>query len=214
MSEDIKAMFENIQKETDVTKKAELQTALDNKLKELNEDSIKFKEIEQKGIFKELKEAKEKLKALEDAENLTKEEKLKAEGKLNEIIESKTAKLTTLEQQLETEKAEKEKYKAGAEAFEKYKEDRKKILMEVLKNDDLKELAKELPTLESLEKFVKLHSAGVIIPGTDGNGQPHTPGSVVLTEDEKTEAETMNVTPEAYKEIMAYRKKKQEENKK
>jgi hypothetical protein len=150
-----------------------------------------------------LNETKNKLQGYEQQKTALDEAERIKKGELEKVLTEKTNELESVKSKLATAEAK-------ANEWTTYQDNRKNELLGSLKNDDLKELAKVLPDLQSLEKFVKLHSAGVVIPGTDGNGQPGGVANVALTDDQKIEAGKLGLKEEDYKEVMEYRNKAKE----
>ena len=144
---DLKELAEAIKAETDPEKEKKLLEQFTSNLKTLEEKADKFKEVEEKGIFKELKETREKLLAMEKTKKELEEAEAKEQGKYKELVEAKDKEIDELKVKYELEKAE-------ADESRIYKQTKRKDLLAKLTSDEDKDIANEIKSLAQLEKFV------------------------------------------------------------
>lgn len=197
MSEDIKVMFENIAKETDTAKRETMLSEYQTKLNELSEGATKFKEIESKGIFKELKETKDKLDLIEKERKEKEDAEAKEKGQFKELAETRA-------KELEEFKTKFSNVEAKAKEWEIYETTKRKTILDKIEDAELKKVAEEIKGLESLEIFANKMTK-VETFKTD-NGQSHnTP--VTLTPEQKKRAVEMGISDKAFIEIEAHLQK-------
>lgn len=197
MSEDIKVMFDNIQKETDTVKKEELLKQYQTKLNELSEDSTKYKEVQSKGIFKELEETRKKLQEIEDNKKKQEEADALEKGKFKELAEAR-------QKELDTTKTKLTEVEAKAKEWESYQDTKRKDLLSKIEDEDLKKVGEEIKGLDKLEIFAnKITQKESFKPD---NGQA-SGTQVTLTDQQKAEAKRMGVSEKDFIEIMEHRNK-------
>lgn len=197
MSEDIKVMFDNIQKETDTVKKEELLKQYQTKLNELSEDSTRYKEVQSKGIFKELEETRKKLQEIEDNKKKQEEADALEKGKFKELAEARQKELDTLNTKLTEAEAK-------AKEWELYQDTKRKDLLSKIEDEDLKKVGEEIKGLDKLEIFANKITQKE--PFKTDNGQA-SGTQVTLTDQQKAEAKRMGVSEKDFIEIMEFRNK-------
>lgn len=182
---DIKTIAEAIKAETDPEKLGKLYEDYQKQIDELNEKAGKFKEIEQKGIFKELEETRKKLKDIEDAKRKADEDEAIKKGELQKLLDIRAEELKAKEKELESLKGEVDPLKKFKEERIAQDEKRKEELIAKLP-DNLKDIAKDLSGI-NLEKFIDLHKTPNAAKPDGGDGitgqQPLT-----LTDAQKKDA--------------------------
>lgn len=146
-------------------------------------------------LKKEIKSYKEKLEKIDTDTRKAEEDKLKAQGELQKLLDAKEKEIEDLNKTL----------KPKADAFEQFKvskiEQAKKTL-----GDKWDEEYSNL-SLTALDKIINTISAKNPDPNPDGgpNGK-----KAELTDNQKIEAKTMGLSDEQYLEVMSKRKAKQQ----
>lgn len=166
----------------------------DSGLKEL-EKKVNYFQEEIRKISTQRDELKAQLKKID-------EDDAKKKGDYEKLLADKTTELNTL-------KEEKESLKQAVEKFENYEKERRKELLEKLKDEKHKKIASDLP-LDKLELFVELETVSKKPDTDDGNAGGKT---VKLTPAEKAEAERMGLDEKDFSELQARRLKNQEKTK-
>ncbi len=116
-------------------KLAELQRKLDN----IPNNPEHFNQLKQ-----ERDEAKRKLKEYEDAQSA-------AKGEFERLANERLAEIESL-------KSKNTELQGTAEKWTTYEKERREMLLCKIKDEKKKKIAKELPTLQSLEEFVELET--------------------------------------------------------
>jgi hypothetical protein len=195
MSEDIKGMFENILKETDTAKRETMLLEYQKTINELSLNSDKFKEVESKGIFQELKETRAKLDLIEKEKKDKEEADALEKGKFKELAEAR-------QKELDEFKTKFSNVETKAKEWETYEATKRKAILDKIEDVELKKVAEEIKGLDSLEIFAnKMTKAETF--STENGQSNNTP--VVLTPEQKADALKMGVKESDYLEIMAHR---------
>lgn len=160
--------------------------------------------IEKKGVLKELlaerrarQELKRELDAIKAERQKEQDEKLKEEGKLQELLAKK-------EQEIASLKSELEGHKTKSMEWDNYQTLKRKTLLDKIPEEDRLESFNILP-LSDLEKLVEKFSTKPPIDIDSGNGKP--PKLNELTEAEKSQAKQMGLSEDGFRLF----KKRQEE---
>jgi len=166
----------------------------DSGLKEL-EKKVNYFQEEIRKISTQRDELKAQLKKID-------EDDAKKKGDFEKLLADKTVELDTL-------KTERESLKKTVERLENYEKERRKELLEKLKDEKHKKIASDLP-LDKLELFVELETVSKKPDTDDGNAGGK---SVKLTPTEKLEADRMGLTEKEYSDLQATRRENKEKNK-
>ncbi len=202
----LREIVDAIKAETDPEKQKQLLEQHEAKLKELTENAEVGASVKDKGIFKQLKEAQDKLAEVERQRKEDEDKRKKEQGEYKELAETKGKELDELKAKFEKEKAE-------ADAYRTYKETKRKELIDKLSDED-KEIANEIKDLAKLEKYV---AKQLVNPptGTDEGGKPKPPeDDKELTPDEIKKAKEMfNGADDPIKEYKLFKKTYKEKGK-
>ena len=197
---DLKEIVEAIKAETDPEKQKKLLEQYGAALKTLEEKADKFKEVEEKGIFKELKETREKLLAMEKTKKELEEAEAKEQGKYKELVEAKDKEIDELKVKYELEKAE-------ADESRIYKQTKRKDLLAKLTSDEDKDIANSIKGFAQLEKFVmsKITKPPLSV---DEGGKPKPPddGTELTTDEIRQAKEMFSGADDPIKEFKEYKK--------